>query len=100
MKAALVKAYPSNLLTVDHPCLSSLASILQIYAPSLTAEDLYYKTEAILVQDKAQDVTPEIVDQLKSSIQREWESKAKSVQHQSKSMATPASKARSNLGSL
>ncbi|UZJ52402.1 hypothetical protein CBS101457_001722 [Exobasidium rhododendri] len=101
IRAALVQAYPSHLLTVDHACLSSLASILRIYTPSLTAEDLYYKTEAILLQDKLQEISAEVVDQLKSGLQREWETKAKSVNnHQSKSFVTPASKSRADLGSL
>ena len=97
---ALIKAYPTSMLGADHPCLASLASILRIYSPSLSAEDLYYKTEAILLQDKSQTITPNVVDQLKATVQREWEGKAKSAAHKAKPMATPTPAPRSGLGSL
>lgn len=98
----LLKAFPPHLLNAEHDCLSQLVSLLQVYSSNLTAEDLYYKVEAILLQDRAQALTPEVVEQLKNSIQREWEAKAKvtAAAQQKTSFATPAPKSRSALGSL
>lgn len=97
----LIKAFPSHLLTSDHACLPSLVSLLQVYSSNLNAEDLYYKVEAILLQDRAQTLTQEVVEQLKNTIQREWEAKAKVAAVQQKAaFATPAPKSRSALGSL
>lgn len=101
LQKELLKAFPAHLLTKDHACMPSLVSLLQVYSSSLTAEDLYYKVEAILVHDRFQRLTLDIVEQLKNSVQREWEAKAKVAAVQQKTaFATPAPKSRSALGSL
>lgn len=97
----LLKAFPSHLLGSDHPCMPSLVSLLRAYSSSVTAEDLYYKVEATLLQDRIQALTPDVVDQVKNSIQREWETKPQVTAGQHKAaFATPAPKPRSALGSL
>jgi hypothetical protein len=100
LRKELLKSFPSHMLPADHPSLPLLISILRIYSPQLSAEDLYYKTEAFLLQEKSQTINEELVEHLKISIQREWESKAMSTLVQSKTLATPTPKPRSGLGSL
>jgi hypothetical protein len=79
----------------------SLVSLLTVYSSTITAEDLYYKVEAILMQDREQAITQETVDQIKNGLQRELSAKAKSTASVSKAaFATPAPKPRSALGSL
>lgn len=97
----LLKAFPAKLLDAGHPCMPSLVSLLTVYSSSITAEDLYYKVEAILMQDRGQTITQETVDQIKNALQRELSAKAKSAASVHKAaFATPAPKSRSALGSL
>lgn len=101
LSRSLIAAFPARLLDSAHTCLPSLASLLRLYFPALSAEDLYYKTEAILMQDKKQVITQDVIDQLKGQLQREWESKARLTSaQQTRPFATPANKPRSGIGSL
>jgi hypothetical protein len=97
----LLKAFPEKLLDAEHPCMPSLFSLLTVYSSSITAEDLYYKVEATLMQDRVQVITQDTVDQIKNSIQRELSAKVKTTASAHKTaFATPAPKPRSALGSL
>lgn len=102
LSSALLAAFPPTLLSRTSPLLPQLVSLLRIYGSQVTAADIYYKVEAMLLSEKRPDgqqagLSSELVEQLKKDLQREWEAKIKP-----KDAATPVSavKQRSGLGSL
>lgn len=102
---SILQVFPSRLLDESSPMLESLVSILRLYASSLTADDLFYKTEAILVADRRQSITHDVIDQLRQSIQNEWESKLRTKSGTGTTgnaiTSTPAmNKSKAGLGSL
>lgn len=90
IKKSLFKSFPQSLLTRDHPQLPSLISILRIYGSSVSAEDLFYKTEAVLLSDNTDSITSNVVEQVKNGLKREFEAKVKGKDHAP--LSTPAPK--------
>lgn len=102
LRQSIVKAFPSSLLDEQSSALDGLVSLLSVYSSSMTAEDLYYKTEAVLVSENRTTIDRGVVDQVRTALQAEWESKmrARSGAAQSKAYNTPAPKTKNALGSL
>lgn len=101
LRHAILHAFPSRLLDEQSPTLDSLVSLLRVYSSSMTAEDLFYKTEAVLVSEKSQSISREVVEQVRSAIQAEWEGKMRAKSGtQAKLAQTPAGKPKAALGTL
>lgn len=105
LRNAILQVFPSRLLDESSPVLDSLVSILRLYASAVTADDLYYKTEAILVAERRDSIDQDVIEQIRQTIQKEWESKLRSrsatgLTASNASTSTPAHKSKVGLSSL